>query len=164
MNSPPASPPRFDLGGASRVTGGILRGRAYGNVYNHADTKTMFDPESRMGKIHVYMTRVDPALVKPDMVLKHKVTPKLKPILKSLAQGYSPVRSKLYIISSILSYHLFVDHNHRIFVYEDDMWTIKGRYNLALENDDDDVSWTFEDGQDVLRFLLVSFPWYVHLI
>ena len=98
MNSPPASPPRFDLGGASRVTGGILRGRAYGNVYNHADTEMMFDLEPRMGKVQVYTTRVDPTLTKPDMVLKHKVTPKLKPILKALARGYSPVRCKLFII------------------------------------------------------------------
>ena len=163
MNSPPASPPRFELGGASRVTGGILRGRAYGNVYNHADAETMFDLETRMGKVHVYMARVDPTSAKPDMVLKHKVTPKLKPILKALARGYSPVRSKLFFIFCIiLVSFFFVDDNHRVFVYEDDMWTIKGRYDHALENDDD-VSWTYENGQDVLRFLLVSFPWYVCL-
>ena len=33
MKSPPASPPHFELGGASRVTGGILRGRAYGKTF-----------------------------------------------------------------------------------------------------------------------------------
>jgi len=54
---------------------------------------------------------------------------------------------------------LFVDDNHRVFIYEDDMWTIKGRYDHALENDDEDVSWTYEKGNDVLRFLLVSLPW-----
>ena len=102
MNSPPASPPQFDLAGASRVTGGILRGRAYGNVYNHADAETMIDLESRMGKIHVYTSQVDPTLTKPDMVFKHKVTSKLKPILKSLAQGYSPVRSKSFIFFWII--------------------------------------------------------------
>lgn len=98
MNSPPVSPPRFELGGASRVTGGVLRGRAYGNVFNHADAEMMFDSDSRMGKVHVYMARVDPTLAKPDMVLKHKVTPKLKPILKALARGYSPVRRQLFLI------------------------------------------------------------------
>jgi hypothetical protein len=98
MKSPPASPPRFELGGASRVTDGILRGRAYGNVYNHADAETIFNSDSRMGKVHVYTARVDPTLAKPDMVLKHKVTPKLPPILKALARGYSPIRSKLFII------------------------------------------------------------------
>jgi hypothetical protein len=93
MKSPPASPPRFELGGASRVTGGIFRGRAYGNVFNHA-AEMMFESEARIGKIHVYTTHVDPTVTKPDMVLKHKVTSKLKPILKTLARQYSPVRSK----------------------------------------------------------------------
>ena len=55
---------------------------------------------------------------------------------------------------------MFVDDNRHVFVYEDDMWTVKGRYEHALENDDE-VSWTYENGQDVLRFLLVSFQWYV---
>jgi hypothetical protein len=36
------------------------------------------------------------------------------------------------------------------------MWTIKGRYEHAIETDDD-VTWSYENGQDVLRFLLVSF-------
>ena len=94
MNSPPASPPHFELGGASRVTGGIFHGRAYGNVYNHADAEMVYDLETRMGKVHIYTSQVDPSLTKPDMVLKHKVTSKLKPILKSLARGYSPVCSK----------------------------------------------------------------------
>ena len=58
------------------------------------------------------------------------------------------------VCSLWMSYTL--DDNHRIFVHEDDMWTVKGRYNHALE-DDDDVSWTYEKGNDVLRFLLVSF-------
>ena len=115
-----------------------------------------------MGKVHVYMARVDPALTKPDMVLKHKVTPMLKPILKTLARGYSLVHSKLIVIFCIILVSFFLDDNHCVFVHEDDMWTVKGRYDHALENDDD-VSWTYENGQDVLRFLLVSFPWYVCL-
>jgi len=32
---------------------------------------------------------------------------------------------------------------------------MKGRYQTALE-DDDDAVWTYEDGQDILRFLIVS--------
>lgn len=160
MNSPPASPPRFELAGASRVTGGIIRGRAYGNVFNHADAEMMFRSEPRMGKIHIYTKHVDPTLTKPNMVLKHKVTPKLKPILKTLGRQYSPVRSKLFIFLMDYLIMFFVDDNQRVFVHEDDMWTVKGRYEHALE-DDDDVSWTYENGNDVLRFLLVSFSWYV---
>jgi hypothetical protein len=53
-----------------------------------------YDLESRMGKVQIYTTCADPTLTKLDMVLKHKVTPNLKPILKALAQSYSAVHSK----------------------------------------------------------------------
>jgi hypothetical protein len=109
MGSPPVSrvgrselqrsmSPTLELHGASRVTGGVLRGRAHGNVFNHADADGVmgFNMGPRMGKVQIFMTRVDPTITKPDMVLKHKVTPKLNPILKSLARGYSPIRSKLF--------------------------------------------------------------------
>ena len=59
-----------------------------------ADAKMDHNLEPQMGKVQVYTIHADPTLTKPDMVLKHKVTPKLKPILKALAQGYSPVCSK----------------------------------------------------------------------
>ena len=114
MASPPrtelrhSKSPAFKLGGASQVTGGVLCGRAHGNVFNHVDANEMkdFSMGPRMGRVQVFMTHADPIATKPDMVLKHEVTPKLKPILKSLAQGYSPIRSKLftnlYTIFSIL--------------------------------------------------------------
>lgn len=49
---------------------------------------------------------------------------------------------------------MFSDSNQRIFVYEDDMWAVKGRFETALE-DDDDAVWTFANGQDILQVLLV---------
>ena len=90
--------PAFELGGASRVMGGVLRERAHGNVFNHADADEMMDFHMGpwMGRVQVFMTHVDPTATKPDMVLKHEVTLKLKPILKSLARGYSPICSKLF--------------------------------------------------------------------
>ncbi len=111
MESPPVSPPRLpglrrsispaiDMGGSSRTTGGLLHGRAYGNVYNHADSDELMNFNTmgpRTGCVQVYMKHVDPMATKAHMVLKHEVSSKLKPILKSLARGYSPVRSKLPI-------------------------------------------------------------------
>ncbi len=108
MRSPPVSPPRpsgptspvLDLAGSSRTTGGLLRGRAYGNVYNHADDDGLTNFKTmgpRTGSVQVYMKHVDPTIVKPHMVLKHEVSSNLRPILKSLARGYFPVRSKLFI-------------------------------------------------------------------
>ena len=99
MATPPNSPPLF---GASRTTGGTTRGRAVGNVFNLADpfqTDTDFMPQSRLGKVHIYTSHADPSNNKPDMVLKHEVTPRLEPVLKSLARSYSPVESEWFYIT-----------------------------------------------------------------
>jgi hypothetical protein len=94
MASPPASPPRNVLQGASRTTGGVLRGRALGNVFNHADGGDNIYVGPRKGKVLVYQSPKDPMNQKPDMSITSEVTPRLKPVLKSLARKYSPVRSK----------------------------------------------------------------------
>ena len=67
------------------------------------------------------------------MVLKHDITPKLGPVLKALRRKYSPVRSKSSILLLLLLIDIyFLDKNQRVFLYEDDAWTIKGRYKTAL--------------------------------
>ena len=48
-----------------------------------------------------------------------------------------------------------LEFNQRIFVYEDGTWAAKGRYKIALE-DNDDAIWTFDEGFDVLHVLIVS--------
>jgi hypothetical protein len=48
-----------------------------------------------------------------------------------------------------------VEFNRRVFVYEEDLWAVKGRFETALENDDD-VLWAHDNGQDILRLLIVS--------
>ena len=60
------------------------------------------------GSVQVYMKHIDPMIVKSHMVLEHKVSSNLKPILKSLACGYSPVCSKLFF--SIVDKFDNVDH------------------------------------------------------
>jgi hypothetical protein len=101
MHSPPTSPPRktgvnpqFDLAGASRVTGGVLRGRAQGNVFNFADADEVMQQGlgPKVGKVQVYTSHADPIVAKPYMVFKHEVTHKLTPVLKTLGRKYSPVR------------------------------------------------------------------------
>ena len=100
MISPSNSPTRNqDLQGASKVTGGILQGRALGNVFNYADAPegSNFDYGlgSQKGKVHIYTSRNN---MNPILVLKHDVTPTLAPILRGLACSYSPVSSKLLLI------------------------------------------------------------------
>ena len=91
----PCTSPSIDLQGASRVTGGILCGRAQGNVFNNADADLTLDPgfEHHIGWVQVYTAYADPTITKPHMELKHQVTPKLTQVLRVLSHKYSPVRS-----------------------------------------------------------------------
>ena len=91
MVSPPVSPPRNTLQGASRMTGGKLHGRALGNIFNHADGEDNIYLGARKGKVLVYQTPKDPMDHKPDMSITSEVAPRLKPVLKTLARKYSPV-------------------------------------------------------------------------
>jgi hypothetical protein len=45
--------------------------------------------------------------------------------------------------------------NRHIFLHENSVWNIKGRYETAIE-DDEDAVWTCHNGEDVLRILVVS--------
>ena len=97
------------------MTGGILRSRALGNVYNLADEMdivldsdpihpagkvyTHCDPVDSdqicsAGKVHVYTTHCDPSDLKPYLLLKHPVTKTLAPVLKKLGVQISPVKTK----------------------------------------------------------------------
>ena len=103
----------------------------------------------------VYVKHVDPTATKPKWSLKHQVTPKLKPILKALSGQYSPIHSKFLNLSHNLIHLFFLELNQHIFVYDDDEWMIKGRYQMTLENDED-ITWTYENGQALARILIVS--------
>jgi hypothetical protein len=50
-----------------------------------------------------------------------------------------------------------LEFNQRVFVYEEGNWAAKGRYETALE-DNDDIMWTF-DGHDMLHLCIVSKPY-----
>ncbi|KAF8218970.1 hypothetical protein L208DRAFT_1345048, partial [Tricholoma matsutake] len=118
MASPPTSPSQ-KLQGASRTTGGVIRGHAYGNVFNLADSHDLETDAaaSVMGKVYLYDSCVDPATTKPKSAFKLKVTTSLVVVLSKLAEKDSPVCCQ----------------NSRIFVYEDDLWNIKGHYSTAMK-------------------------------
>ena len=91
-----------------------------------------------------------------NLVSPNNITPKLGPVLKALRRKYSPVHSKSSILLLFLLIDIyFLDKNQRVFLYEDDAWTIKGHYETALE-DNEDAAWECENEQDLLRFLIVS--------
>jgi hypothetical protein len=53
-----------------------------------------------------------------------------------------------------------VEFNRRVYVWEDDLWAVKGRYQSAVE-DDDTVVWDTQDGKLVLRVAMVRYFHYM---
>jgi hypothetical protein len=81
------------------------------------------------------------------------------PLMKKIAKSYSPVRSKYFsILSPIFLYNFFSDHNYRVYVLDQQQWSIMGRYNVVVE-DDEDVVWEKDDseGGNVTHILFVGF-------
>lgn len=103
-SSPPLN--RYELRGASRTTGGIIRGRAYGNHPNIADLADQEDSFIPIiGKIYLYITSNHPMTwdftsMKHHLVIKHQVTTSLSTILQEIGDRHSPVRSKYLLLSN----------------------------------------------------------------
>ncbi len=100
MDISPPPPNQLELQGASHTTGGIFRGRAYGNNPNIVD---LADEDDNlipiMGKIYLYITGDDPATwdlltMKRSIVIRHLLTSSLTTILQEIGDRHSPVRSK----------------------------------------------------------------------
>jgi hypothetical protein len=49
----------------------------------------------------------------------------------------------------------FLEQNQGVFVFEDELWAIKGRYQSALSSNDD-IDWSVLENQFVLHLLIVS--------
>jgi hypothetical protein len=102
MHSPDSSPKR--LQGASRISGGILRGRAQGNVFNFADATDVLGQGPRhgtasRGRVYVYSssfnpTTLDPEQMKPMATVKVLTSETIAPMLQQVTRRFSPVRSK----------------------------------------------------------------------
>ena len=99
MDSPPPPPH-----GSSRMTGGILCGRALGNASNAADYDDALDVFYPIpGKVLVYSSNQDSANLtvqnmKPTTFIRHDVTSSIQPILAKVAEKYSPIQSELYLL------------------------------------------------------------------
>lgn len=104
MLSPQSSPGR-ELRGASRITGGIFRGRAQGNVFNIADIDDMHDESLGpvKGNVHLFISPADPASVKPGvlpttMVFYRHVVPNLAPLLTGIGRLYDAIKGKIVLM------------------------------------------------------------------
>ena len=98
------SPPPLtheELQGSSRTTGGLFRGRAYGNNPNAADLRENEDELIPVtGRVHLYVTQDDPAdwdlAVMNRQVFNHSVTTSLAEVLQVIGDLQSPIRRKFY--------------------------------------------------------------------
>jgi hypothetical protein len=89
--------------GSSRISGGILRGRAFGNVPKHADITTSSDLFGTpvKGEVYLYVTEHYPRHVKfelmkgeSDLVVMVKVVGRMAPILDMVARKFSIIQSE----------------------------------------------------------------------
>ena len=95
MGSPPP------LHGSSSTTGGILRGRAQGNIFNVGDAEKALETGigAVIGKVKIYRPGEDPSSFKPQMVLRAEVSQTMAPVLTDVGELYSPVKSESFICS-----------------------------------------------------------------
>ena len=75
----------------SFCAGGLIRGKAYGNVFNFADASLMDPPPIVGGQVLLYNSHEDPAnlsltSMKVSMGFSHGVTATIQPILENLVQ------------------------------------------------------------------------------
>jgi len=102
MQSPQNTPPK--LYGASRTTGGTIRGQATGNFLNAADFSSANKDDyigPVRGQINLYISNDDPAQLSPDSMIPYARVPydyapktPIASVLKKVARRYSPVQSK----------------------------------------------------------------------
>ncbi|KAF8876469.1 hypothetical protein BD779DRAFT_1449365, partial [Infundibulicybe gibba] len=137
------SPTPLHPQGSSRAVGGILRGRAYGNTFNYADQSgieiDLLQPA--WGRVKIYVSQADPATMIPTGMnvttfIKCQVTNSLRPILEKITRIFAPLR-RLFLF---------------LFLLYDDLWSLKGDYEVAIV-DDDDANWVRENNEYVLYML-----------
>ena len=91
------------LMGSSRTSGGLIRGRAHGNVPKHADLPTLeneFNKVTVKGEVHLYLTNQYPHHTnfdllrgESDFVVIVNMVDSMAPILEEVANEFSVIRS-----------------------------------------------------------------------
>jgi hypothetical protein len=151
--------------GSSRISGGIFRGRAHGNVPNHADfTNMMVGFETPVkGEVNIYVTDQYPRHVRFDLlkgeselVVIVKVVQSMAPILVMVARKFPIIQSErlFYFLNCFLNFNL--DEGYNLYLYRSTKWIALGRFDQAMQ-DDDECEWEILDGNvHELHLLIVS--------
>jgi hypothetical protein len=136
-----------DPRGSSRTTGAFSRGKAMGNNYNWGDDDYNMDTADwnapTYGKVLLFVDRETGS--DPYMSFTTKATPELPVVLKELSGRFSPIERR----------------NSRIYVFEDEMWEVKGQFSQAVK-DNTPLQWEIKnDGKLVLYLLAVGVLFYI---
>jgi len=86
------------LQGASRTSGGIIRGKALGNVLSLADAPEVLSEKVKpvKGEVRIFTSLADPTHLKPVLVAKINTTTSLIETLNQMRKKYLPIASKFF--------------------------------------------------------------------
>ena len=98
------------LQGASCTTGGIIRGKAHGNVLSLADAPEVLGDKLKLpeGEVRVFTSLVDPTDVKATLVVKATTDTSLIVILKQMRKKYCPMEGKYSTLIFIHLIHILI--------------------------------------------------------
>ena len=138
----------LDPHGSSRTTGGFSRGKAMGNNYNWGDADDVVGPGDwntpTYGKVLLFVDRETGS--SPYMSFSTETTSELPVVLRELSGRFSPIERR----------------NSRIYVFEDDVWEVKGRFSQAVK-DNAPLQWEMnDDGKLVLYLLAVGVFYFIY--
>jgi len=129
----------LDPRGSSRTTGGFSRGKAMGNNYNWGDADDVVGPGDwntpTYGKVLLFVDRETGS--SPYMSFSTETTSELPVVLRELSGRFSPIERR----------------NSRIYVFEDDVWEVKGRFSQAVK-DNAPLQWEMNDDGKLVLYLL----------
>jgi hypothetical protein len=131
----------LDPHGSSRTIGGFIRGRAAGNNYNWGDANDATSMDSAdqdaptYGKVLVFVDRKSGS--SPYMSFTTEATSELPVVLKEMSGRFSPIERR----------------DSRIYVFEDEVWEVKGRFSQAIK-DNAPLHWNMNDDGKLLLYLL----------
>ena len=84
------------LQGASCTSGGVIRGKASGNVLSHADAPEILEQKikSVKGEVRLFTSLVDPTNLKPVLIVKTNIDTNLALVLKQMRKKYLPIEGE----------------------------------------------------------------------
>ena len=142
---------------SNQLTGGIIWGKAMGNVFNAADMLPLKEFRhqlpSAMGKVKIYLSSANPehldiTKMRPAMTAEATISDTIQPVLEALADSYSPVKGMSFY-QNLNIYLLSLDKKQHIYVHDNGYWMVKGCFEKAVAKDSK-IAWDIDDSLSLL--------------